>query len=381
MGLTPQVRLFGILCAGLLLAAGCAARRRKPEVAIFFPPAPDPPRLQYLTSFSGLKDVEEQSAFNRFIVGEKPDLKLDKPYGVAVHDGKIYVCDTNTGVVVLDLQHKVFGPLSGAVGQGKLTQPINIRVDSDGTKYVADPVRGQVVAFDKSDAYLRSYAVAGGWKPVDAVPMQDRLYVADPANGLIRVFEKQSGTLIESIGAKGDPSERLDRPTNIAFDGDGDLYVTDVGRFQVVRFDRDGHFKGTIGRPGDNLGHFARPKGVAVDRENHVYVVDAAFGNVQIFTEEGRLLMFFGEDGSGPGGLVLPAQVVIDYDNLRYFQQYIQPDFDPEYLVFVTSQFGARLVSVFAYGRQKGQTYPTDTELLETIQAERHRELEKLQSK
>jgi len=351
------------------------------EAPTFFPAPPDPPRIQYLTSFSGLKDVEEQSAFDRFVVGEKPDLKLDKPYGIGVYDGKIYVCDTTTGVVVLDLQHKIFGPLKGAVGLGKLTQPANISIDSDGTKYVADPGRAQVVAFDRNDAYLRAYGLPAGWKPVDAVPLGDRLYVADPGNGLVKVFEKQSGDLIKSIGDKGDPSERLDRPTNLAFDHEGDLYVTDVGRFQVVRFDRDGHFKGTIGKPGDNLGHFARPKGIAVDREDHLYAVDAAFNNVQIFNKEGRLLMFFGEDSNQPGGLLLPAKVALDYDNLQYFRQYVQPDFEPEYLIFVTSQFGERLISVLAYGKQKGQTYLTDAELLKAIQERRQKELERFQPK
>ena len=33
---------------------------------------------------------------------EMQDTKLDKPYGVAMYDGKIYVCDTNATVIVLD---------------------------------------------------------------------------------------------------------------------------------------------------------------------------------------------------------------------------------------------------------------------------------------
>jgi sugar lactone lactonase YvrE len=372
----------GATCAALVfLAASCAAPRRKPVPPTFFPPAPDLPRIEYLTALSGLKDVEEQSAFNRFVVGEKQNVKLDKPYGVAIYDGKIYVCDTNTGVVVFDVKNKSFGPLNGAVGPGRLSQPENISIGPDGTKYVADPVRGQVVVFGRNDEYLSAYGSPGAWRPVDAVPFENRLYVADPANGLVRVFDLQSGAMVKSIGDKGDPSERLDRPTNLAFDREGDLYVTDIGRFQVVKFDRDGHFKATIGLPGDSLGHFARPKGIAVDREGRLYAADAAFSNVQIFNKDGRLLMFFGQDADKPGGLVLPAKVTIDYDNLDYFRQYVEPDFEPEYLILVISQFGERLVNVYAYGKQKGQTYPTDAELLKAIQEQRQRELEKLQSK
>jgi DNA-binding beta-propeller fold protein YncE len=366
------------LCAALFLVmAGCAASQKPPPPAVFFPPAPALPRLQYLTSLSGLRDVEEQSAFNRFVVGELQDTKVDKPYGVAIYDGKIYVCDTNAGVDVLDLKNKSFGNLKGAVGSGKLSQPINISIEPDGSKYVADPVRGQIVAFDRRDEFVRAYGTPGSWRPVDVAPFEDRLYVADPENGLVKVFDKQSGAMVRTIGDKGPPSERLDLPTNLAFDREGYLYVTDVGRFQVVKFDRDGHFKATFGRPGDNLGHFARPKGIAVDRDNRLYAVDAAFNNVQIFNGQGRLLMFFGEGGDRPGGLLLPAKVAIDYDNISYFQKYLDPAFQAEYLVLVTSQFGDRRVNVLAYGREKGKDYPTDAEVLRQLEERRKKELEK----
>jgi sugar lactone lactonase YvrE len=372
-------RFKSALCAAVaLFSAACATTAPKKEPSVFFPPQPELPRLQYLTSFSGLNDVEEQSAFDRFVIGQKEDVKLDKPYGVAVYDGRIYVCDTNSTVIVFDLKNKTFGAMKGAAGPGALVQPVNISIEGDGTKYVADPVRGQVVAFDRNDGYLRAFGAPGAWRPVDAVAYEERLYVADVANGLVKIFDKQSGELIKAIGDKGEPSERLDRPTNLAFDGEGDLYVTDIGRFQVVKFDRDGHFKATFGKPGDNLGHFARPKGIAVDHEGRLYAVDASFNNVQLFNAEGRLLMFFGQSGEKPGDLLLPAKVLIDYDNISYFQKYAAPDFQIQYLVFVTSQFGPHLVSVLAYGQEKGKTYPTDAELLKQIEERRKKELEKL---
>jgi len=372
----PALIALGAVVTGL--AVGCATPHPQGSPAIFFPPAPDLPRLQYLTSFSGRKDIEEQSAFDKFVVGEKQDIKIDKPYGVALDDGKIYVCDTNSTVLVFDLKGRTFGALKGASGPGTLVQPVNISIEKDGTKYVADPVRGQVVAFDRNDDYLKAYGVpGGGWRPVDAVPYEDRLYVADIGNGLVKVFDKASGDPIKAIGDRGEPSERLDRPTNLAFDDQGYLYVTDIGRFQVVKFDRDGHFKSTFGKPGDNLGHFARPKGIAVDRQGRLYAVDASFNNVQIFSGEGRLLMFFGNSGETPGSFMLPAKVAIDYDNVQYFQKYAQPDFQIEYLVLVTSQFGPRLVNVLAYGREKGKTYPSDEDLLEQIEEKRKKELEK----
>jgi hypothetical protein len=81
--------------------------------------------------------------------------------------------------------------------------------------------------------------------------------------------------------------------------------------------------------------------------------------------------MGFGQPGQLPGDLQLPAKVAIDYDNLRFFQKYVHPDFQAEYLVLVTSQFGPRLVSAFAFGRQKGAAYPTDAELMQRVEERR----------
>lgn len=369
--------LFTLLL--LALTSGCASQPVQREPAVFFPPAPALPRLQFLTAFNGLKDIEEQSGFDRFVVGEKLNLELDKPYGIAMHDGKIYVCDTNTTVIVLDLVKKQFSSMAGAVGPGRLSQPVNISIEPDGTKYITDPVRGQVVIFDRADNFLRAVGEPGTWKPVDAVPFGDRLYVADNANGLVKVFDKLSGELLKSIGDKGDTADRLDRPTNLAFDSKGDLYVTDIGRFQVVVFDRDGHFQRTIGKVGDSPGHFARPKGTAIDPEGRLYATDAAFNNVQIFSPEGRLLMFFGDAGLGPGGLMLPAKVAIDSQNIPLFRSYAAPGFEIEYLVLVTSQFGERKVSVYGFGHEKGRHYPTEEELRQQIDEKRRKELEKLE--
>jgi DNA-binding beta-propeller fold protein YncE len=324
-----------------------------------------------------LKDIETQSSFNRFVAGEKADLRLDKPYGIAVCDGKIYVCDTNATVFVFDLKAKTFGPLKGAVGPGKLAQPINVSVDGAGIKYVADPVRGQVVAFDRNDDYLRAFGEPGSWRPVDAVAFEDRLYVVDAGNHVVKVFDTTTGAPVKDIGDRGEPGERLQLPTNLSVDREGSLYVTDAGRIQVLKFDRDGHFQAAIGKPGDNLGHFARPKGTSLDREGRLYAVDASFNNVQIFDSEGRLLMFFSEAGDQPGNLLLPAKVTLDYDHLAYFKPYVQTGFEVEYLIFVTSQFGPRMINVFGYGKQQGLAYPTDEELRKAIDERREKEREK----
>ncbi len=359
--LAASAAVFG---CSLALSAGCGPTVRERGPAVFFPPAPSAPRLQYLTTLRGLRDVQEQSAFNRFVVGEQPDVRLDKPYGVAMREGRVYVCDTNGTVMVFDLRAKTYGPLEGARGQGLLRQPVNISITADGTKYVSDPVRGQVVAFGPDEQYRTAFGTPGRWKPVDAVEFGGELFVADMQNSRVVVLDAASGAELRTIGTQGDPKDFLGRPSNLAFDTQGNLYVTDVSRFQVVKFDRAGKPLQTFGAVGDGPGRFARPKGVALDRDGLVYAVDAAFSNVQVFFPSGRLATYFGGPGEGPGQLMLPAKVAVDYGSIDSFREFVEPGFTPEYLVLVTSQFGKPGVNVFAYGRQEGTQYPTEEELL-----------------
>ena len=362
----------------IFIVAGCGSAPMKvKQEPVFYPEPPAAPRIQYLRSFTSALDLgAKKSAFELFITGRKEKVGvLDKPYGVAIHDGKIYVCDTNATVMVFDLKNKSFEPLQGAQGLGKLPQPLNITIDKNGNKYVTDPIRGQVVIYDKNDVYVKAFGMAGAWKPVDAAVYEDRLYVADIQSSEIKVLDKETGDIILRLGQANDETfGKLVSPTNIAFDNEGYLYVADAGRFQVVKMDRDGHIIKSIGELGDRLGSFSRPRGIAVDRDGRLYVVDAAFDNVQIFnSKDGRLLFFFAKAGTKPGNLYLPAKIVIDYDNINYFQQYADPRFEIESILIVTSQFGNQMVNVYALGKEKGKKYPTEEELSKQIEEKKQK--------
>lgn len=360
-----------LLVIGILVVAGCAGPKQvEKRAAVFYPDPPDLPRVQFLVSYTGAKDLEpERSAFDTFITGGKEtEKRLDKPYGVAIYDGQIFVCDTNATVMVFDLKTRKLEPLHGAQGLGKLMQPLNIAIDGSGNKYVADPVRGQVVVFDRNGFYVTAFGEPAKWKPVDVEVFDTQLYVADMKNAQIVVLDKATGAQVNSFGQKGEPSERLYKPNNITFDSKGILYVSDTGKFQIVKFDRDGHWRGAVGQLGNRVGEFARPRGLASDRNNRIYAVDAAFDNVQIFTDEGVPLMFFGKAGRGPGDMYLPAKVTVDYDNVKYFERYADPQFEIEHLIIVTNQFGNSMVNVYGFGREKGKQYPTDEEIRKMIE-------------
>ena len=147
-------------------------------------------------------------------------------------------------------------------------------------------------------------------------------------------------------------------PTNIAVFKDT-LYVSDFGYGNIKRYLIDGTIIDTIGSRGDRPGYFSKVKGIAVDKESNLFAADAAFDNVQIFNKDRKLLMDLGGhyQGVGPGGLILPAKVIVDYDNLKYFQKFVDPGFDLKYLVFVVSQYGPSLINV--YGRIEPKIQPS----------------------
>ena len=344
-------------------------RQLSKEPPVFYPPPPDLPRIQFLTSLSSADDIEpDKTGFERFVTGTKEKLRrLDKPYGIASQKGRIYVCDTNATVMVFDLEKNKYGPLAGAQGLGVLTQPLNISIDGAGNKYVSDPIRGQVIMYDKNDFYVKAFGTPDWWKPVNAAAFEDMLYVADAKNGEIKVVEIKSGTLVRSLGKQGGDTGTLAMPTNLAFDREGYFYVSDAGRFQVLKLDRDGNIRRVTGKVGKKPGFFARPRGVTTDHEGRLYVVDAAFDNVQVFNKDGSLLMYFSQAGKKGGDLYLPAQVAVDYENVPFFQKYADPSFEIEYLILVTSQFGDRFVNVFGFGKERGKSYPSDDVIKEEM--------------
>jgi DNA-binding beta-propeller fold protein YncE len=156
--------------------------------------------------------------------------------------------------------------------------------------------------------------------------------------------------VLRTFSEAGSEPGQLFHPTNLSIAPDGSVYVTDTTNFRVQQFSADGEFIRVIGAQGMSYGTFSRPKGVALDRDENLYVVDAAFQNVQILGPDAYPLMAFGNAGSERWSINLPTVVKIDYDNVEYFQEYVAPGFDIQYLVLVASQYGLNKVVVFGFG-------------------------------
>lgn len=338
----------------LVLATGCtpSGRGEKQKVYQFWPPEPSPPRIQYLTSYSVSNDVIGKSTrLDELIYGKEvaPVLLINKPYGVEMRDGKIYVCDTkNAAVIILDIRAREVR-LMGTIGADKLTKPVDIAIADDGMKYVADASSGKVYVFGANDHFVRTIGDKG--RPVGLAVWGDRLYVCNFKTSQVDVFNRLTGETLLSIGAPGRGKGQLAGPIGIAADDKGNIYVSDVLGCRVQKFDPEGKFLLSFGSRGDKHGSFTRPKHVAVDEEGIVYVVDAAFQNVQMFDSEGRLLMSFGTAGGHPGAMELPAGICVYQGDIDLFKKYMHPAFKAERLIVVTNQFGLNKVSVYALGQ------------------------------
>jgi len=323
------------------------------EQPLFYPMPPNQPRLQYLTKYSSVLDISAKSSrFRNFVFGgeDKEGHLVNKPYGLAMYRGAIYVVDTRgNGYAVFDVANgrsRFIRP----TGAGALAKPINIAIDADGTRYLTDTGRDQVLVFDADERFQRAYGTEGQFRPAGLAIAGDRLYVSDVLNHKVHVLDKLSGDVLFSFGEAGSEPGQFFHPTNLAVAGDGSIYVSDQSNFRLQQFSKDGEFIRAIGEIGSAPGKFARPKGVAIDHDGRIYVVDAAFQNVQILAPEGGALMYFGGPGSGRGNMNLPTVVKIDYVNVPYFEKYAAPGFDIEYLVLVASQFGDNKVLVYGFG-------------------------------
>jgi tripartite motif-containing protein 71 len=104
------------------------------------------------------------------------------------------------------------------------------------------------------------------------------------------VYETKTFKHMLSIYGTGvKESEQLLRPSDVAFDKDGNLYIADTGHARVLIFDQEGNLLKRIGSKGVSDEQLMEPIGIAVAKDGRIYVADKALNKVLIFKTNGEI--------------------------------------------------------------------------------------------
>lgn len=88
-----------------------------------------------------------------------------------------------------------------------------------------------------------------------------------------------------TIGDKG--KGVLVQPSAIAVDGEGKIYITDAGTFNVKIYSSGGRFLKSFGKKGAGRDGFGYPYGIVVLKSGDIMVADTVNMNVRVFNKEG----------------------------------------------------------------------------------------------
>jgi hypothetical protein len=97
----------------------------------------------------------------------------------------------------------------------------------------------------------------------------------------------------------------------IAFAPDGTFYTFDAGNLRVQHFSADRKLMSSWGSFGTGDGQFAKPTSIAVDGRGHVFVADASRVDVQEFEPDGTFVKSFGANAIDSRGFVY---ITADHD-------------------------------------------------------------------
>ena len=148
------------------------------------------------------------------------------------------------------------------------------------------------------------------------VDPSDNIWVVDQMTNMVMKFDPQ-GRVAMLLGRKaeavnvparpaggdgaGQPTDLFNRPTDVAWDAAGDIFVADgLGNARIAKFDKEGKFAKSWGKKGTAPGEFANVRSIAVDAQGNVYAADGGNKRIQVFDNDGNFKTAFADVGNAP---------------------------------------------------------------------------------
>jgi DNA-binding beta-propeller fold protein YncE len=201
------------------------------------------------------------------------------------YGSKLFVFDQN-GKFVREWGQDVYG-FNAAIG---------LRVDPQDNVWTIDLAANQVVKFNPDG----SIGLVLGRKPeaIAVRPPAARPAGAPGAAGGAGAPGGGGGQPARAPGS-GIPGSGFNRPTDVAWDKAGNIYVADgIGtNNRIAKFDKDGKFITHWGSTGEGDGQFRGVKSIAVAANGDVYAADTGNRRIQVFDGDGKFKMAFGNVG------------------------------------------------------------------------------------
>ncbi|MGH2610167.1 MAG: 6-bladed beta-propeller, partial [Tepidiformaceae bacterium] len=200
--------------------------------------------------------------------------------------------------------HPTFG--SRGTFPGQFSQPTDIEQDAEGNLYVIDPESRRLQKFDSQGNFIVGVSIrqdadnlgeaAEPWGI--GIGPQGEVAVADTFGWRVRVFDSNLEFTGVQFGdpptSPEDPSDtQLFGPRDIAFDAQGNMWVTDTGHARIQVFSASGGFVRSIGSRGDGPGEFDEPVGLAIADDGTVFVADMYNRRVVMLNADGSFRAAF----------------------------------------------------------------------------------------
>jgi DNA-binding beta-propeller fold protein YncE len=209
------------------------------------------------------------------------------------------VClDPGGRVLVLEGQRtaiRIFSYRGEYVGDLKLSgtdeKPVftAMAFDADGSFYIAENTRAEVLVYDSELRLQRRFGsrgtAEGEFQSIGSIFLTaGEVYIVDHQVLAVQVFDKK-GNFLRGWGKHEMGREHFSLPNSVAVDSHGRVIVIDSMRHEIKLFDRSGKFLDRFGGMGRRSGNVTYPTSVAIDAKDHIYVVDRGNSRITVFDE------------------------------------------------------------------------------------------------